>query len=136
MAFIREVKRGKKGYYYLVESYRESGKVKQRALQYLGTKCPRGPWKGEYVSITVEDALRKRARPTKTTSDYVREADKLAVKLGARLDQFNQLDTLPLEEVGDLRIALSFLEDVIKEFMSSTEPLGCGKDSNTGKKSK
>ncbi|GAJ02730.1 unnamed protein product, partial [marine sediment metagenome] len=33
-------------YYYLVESYREGGKVKQRVLRYLGTRPPRGRQKG------------------------------------------------------------------------------------------
>jgi len=40
MAFIRfKWIRGKK-YYYLVESKREGGKIKQRVLKYLGTSIP------------------------------------------------------------------------------------------------
>ena len=45
MAFIREVKRGYKRYYFLVETYREDGKVKQRQA-YLGTEKPPRPWRG------------------------------------------------------------------------------------------
>lgn len=29
-------------YYYLVKSYRENGKVKQKVLKYLGTRKPKG----------------------------------------------------------------------------------------------
>ena len=36
MAFIRYIRRGNNTYAYLVESYRENGKVKQRNLEYLG----------------------------------------------------------------------------------------------------
>ncbi len=36
MAFVRHIKRGNNTYAYLVESYREKGKVKQRNLEYLG----------------------------------------------------------------------------------------------------
>ena len=37
MAFIRSRKKSGHTYYYLVESYRENGKVKQRVLEYIGT---------------------------------------------------------------------------------------------------
>jgi transposase len=36
MTFIRHIKRGNNTYAYLVESYRENGKVKQRNIEYLG----------------------------------------------------------------------------------------------------
>ena len=38
MAFVRVKRHGEREYYYLVESYRENGKVKQRILSYLGIK--------------------------------------------------------------------------------------------------
>jgi hypothetical protein len=37
MAFIRRKKVKGKTYYYIVESYKEKGRVKQRVLLYLGT---------------------------------------------------------------------------------------------------
>jgi len=37
MAFIRKKKVKGKNYYYIVESYKERGKVKQRVLGYIGT---------------------------------------------------------------------------------------------------
>jgi len=37
MAFIRRKKVKGKTYYYIVESYKENGKVKQRVLCYIGT---------------------------------------------------------------------------------------------------
>ena len=37
MAFIRRKKVKGKTYYYIVESYKDNGKVKQRVLCYLGT---------------------------------------------------------------------------------------------------
>ncbi|MEK6829682.1 MAG: hypothetical protein AABY15_06180 [Nanoarchaeota archaeon] len=37
MAFIRKKKVKGKTYYYIVESYKEKGNVKQRILLYLGT---------------------------------------------------------------------------------------------------
>ena len=40
MAYIRNKKRGEKNYYYLVESYREEGKVHQRLLRYIGKNEP------------------------------------------------------------------------------------------------
>lgn len=46
MAFVRVKRRGDREYYYLVESYREDGKVRQRILKYLGTHPPRGQQKG------------------------------------------------------------------------------------------
>jgi len=36
MAFVRHIKRGNNTYAYLVESYREEGKIKQRNIEYLG----------------------------------------------------------------------------------------------------
>lgn len=36
MAFVRHIKRGNNTYAYLVESYREDGKIKQRNIEYLG----------------------------------------------------------------------------------------------------
>lgn len=46
MAFVRKKKQGSRVYYYLVESYREGGQVKQRVLRYLGTHPPMGRQKG------------------------------------------------------------------------------------------
>ena len=37
MAFIRKKKIKGKNYYYIVESYKENGEVKQRVLGYIGT---------------------------------------------------------------------------------------------------
>lgn len=46
MAFVRTKRHGKKTYYYLVESYVENGKHKQRTIEYLGTSPPMGRQKG------------------------------------------------------------------------------------------
>jgi len=46
MAFVREKRRGSRRYYYLVENYRQDGKVRQRTIRYVGTQKPRGPQKG------------------------------------------------------------------------------------------
>ena len=46
MAFVRVKYHGKRPYYYLVETFRENGKVKQRTLKYIGTHPPRGRQKG------------------------------------------------------------------------------------------
>lgn len=46
MAFVRIKKRGNRKYYYLVESYSEGGKIRQRVLRYLGTRPPMGRQKG------------------------------------------------------------------------------------------
>jgi len=46
MAFVRIKYHGKQPYYYLVETYREAGKTKQRVLKYIGTRPPRGRQKG------------------------------------------------------------------------------------------
>ena len=40
MAYVRTKRRGRKLYYYLVESKREGDKVRQRVIRYLGTKPP------------------------------------------------------------------------------------------------
>jgi len=40
MAYIRAKRQGKYTYYWLVEGYREDGKVKQRTLRYLGKNKP------------------------------------------------------------------------------------------------
>lgn len=37
MAFIRRKKVKGKTYYYIVESYKDKGRVKQRVLHYIGT---------------------------------------------------------------------------------------------------
>ncbi len=43
MSFIRAKKFSNgRVYYYLVESYRDQGKVKQRVIKYLGKEDPRG----------------------------------------------------------------------------------------------
>jgi hypothetical protein len=46
MAFVTKKRHGNRFYYYLVEGYREGGKVKQRTIKYLGTRPPRGRQKG------------------------------------------------------------------------------------------
>jgi len=129
MAFIREIKRGKKRYYYLVETYRENGKVKQRTLKYLGTKPPpRGmAWSGQYVQYTVDKMLRP--KPTKTATDYIHDIDKLSMRL---LNKLSQLDTLeltgksPLDRadslaLNNLRMKLVFLHDAVKELIAKIE---------------
>ena len=40
MAFVRTKKIKNKTYYYLVESRREGGKVKQKVIKYLGAEMP------------------------------------------------------------------------------------------------
>lgn len=40
MAFVRAKKHGKRTYYYLVESYREEGRMRQRIIKYLGKEVP------------------------------------------------------------------------------------------------
>lgn len=42
MAFVRVKRIGNVSYYYLVESKREGGKVRQKILQYFGTTLPEG----------------------------------------------------------------------------------------------
>lgn len=131
MAFIREVKRGNRCYYYLVESYREGGKPKQRTLQYLGTKPPpRGrPRSGPGVEITVWHMLHPRPKPAKTSTDYVRDIDKMASRLSnklGRLDTPGLVSPSPLDgadssAVIDLRMTLLFLQDAIREFVGKTE---------------
>jgi len=46
MAFVRVKYHNKRPYYYLVETYREGGKVKQRTLRYIGTRPPKGRQRG------------------------------------------------------------------------------------------
>ena len=46
MAFVRVKYHDKRPYYYLVETYREGGKVKQRTLRYIGTRPPKGRQRG------------------------------------------------------------------------------------------
>jgi len=131
MAFIREVKRGNRCYYYLVESYREGGKPKQRTLQYLGTKPPprRRPRSGPGVEITVWDMLHPRPKPAKTSTDYVRDIDKLAERLLNKLIQISTLELVgksPLNEadrltIDNLRTTLLFLHDAIKKLIAKTE---------------
>ncbi len=38
MAFLRTIKRGKRTYYYVVESRRRGDTVRQKVLQYLGDR--------------------------------------------------------------------------------------------------
>ena len=59
MAFVREVKRGTKRYYYLVRTYREGGKVKQRTLQYLGTEAP--PY-NKRIGLVAQTTAQRRER--------------------------------------------------------------------------
>jgi len=48
MAYVRRKRLKGHDYYYLVESYRQDGKVKTRTLQYLGTS-PKVPAKFQYL---------------------------------------------------------------------------------------
>lgn len=68
MAYIVERKRkGKSGtltYYYLVEGYREGGKVKQRVLEYLGTTPFQTTFELESdTSVKVAEVLSNMERP-------------------------------------------------------------------------
>lgn len=74
MAFIRiKTIKGVK-YYYLVESKREGGKVKQKILQYFGTTPPEGVFPGYKAFVVPKKETRpvkakkatKKAGPTKT----------------------------------------------------------------------
>ncbi len=46
MAFVRVKYHNKRPYYYLVETYRQDGKVRQHIIKYIGTHPPKGPQKG------------------------------------------------------------------------------------------
>ena len=129
MAFIREIKRGKRSYYYLVENYRENDKVKQRNLNYLGTRPPpRGmAWSGPDVKFTVDKMLRP--KPVKTATDDINDLEKLASGL---VNKLNRLDTLklvgksPLDRADGLALnklgmTLAVLQDVIKELIAKIE---------------
>ncbi len=90
MAFIREVKRGfyangrPKRYYYLVETYRENGKVKQRQ-RYLGTTKPGGRSCGlPFITKADEERIAKVKRLTKP---LLGRAAQLARSLKYRLDE-------------------------------------------------
>lgn len=48
MAYVRRKRLKGHDYYYLVESYRQGGKVRTRTLQYLGT-TPEVPAKFQYL---------------------------------------------------------------------------------------
>ena len=48
MAYVRRKRLKGRDYYYLVESYRQDGKVRTRTLQYLGTS-PDVPAKFQYL---------------------------------------------------------------------------------------
>jgi len=48
VAYVRRKRLKGHDYYYLVESYRQDGKVKTRTLQYLGT-TPEVPAKFQYL---------------------------------------------------------------------------------------
>jgi hypothetical protein len=48
VAYVRRKRLKGHDYYYLVESYRQNGKVKTRTLQYLGT-TPEVPAKFQYL---------------------------------------------------------------------------------------
>jgi len=60
MAFVRVKYHNKRPYYYLVETHREGGKVKQRTLRYIGTRPPKGRQRGLKGSPTasLDDAYR------------------------------------------------------------------------------
>ena len=92
MAFIREVNRGfyangrPKRYYYLVETYREDGKVKQRQ-RYLGTSKPGGRSCGLlFLTKTDEEMIAKAKR---FRNPLMRRAGQLARSLKYRLDELD-----------------------------------------------
>ena len=122
MAFIREVKRGGRYYYYLVHTYRENGKVKQES-QYLGTEKPKRPWAGlpwipNYRHILKAQVERcEQLKPsTLTKAQHAMDA------LYKRLDE---LDLMPQENwdreptryfAVSFLFSLQFLEQRIAEF--------------------
>ena len=92
MAFIREVKRGfyangrPKRYYYLVENYRENGKVKQRQ-RYLGTRKPSGRRYGlPFFTKEQEEMI---ARNKRFRKPLMLKAGQLARSLEYRLKEIN-----------------------------------------------
>lgn len=92
MAFIREVKRGfyangrPKRYYYLVETYRENGKVKQRQ-RYLGTRKPGGRSCGLPFLTKEEEEMVDRVK--RFTKPLMGRAGQLARSLAYRLDELD-----------------------------------------------
>src|SRR4030042_793558 len=70
MAFIRiKTIKGVK-YYYLVQSVREDGKVKQKIVQYFGTTLPDGYVVPTKASVVAKEAIKK-AGTTKSTGKVV-----------------------------------------------------------------
>ena len=55
MTYVRKQKRGRREYYYLVESHREGPKVRQKVLRYLGTGQP----SKEYVDFLIRQIKNK-----------------------------------------------------------------------------
>ena len=59
MAYVRRKRLKGHDYYYLVESYRQDGKVKTRTLKYLGT-TPKVPSQYQYLLESRRDRVQGR----------------------------------------------------------------------------
>lgn len=136
MAFIREIKRKGKSYFYLVESYRdkETNKVRQRNLKYLGTERPRGEYSGENVIYTAEDAIRRNTRkknkrektPEEILSQAIDRIDRGIVTLvELRLDgKLNQETLKPhILDIYTWRTSINELVKIIEGSGVVPEPL-------------
>jgi len=94
MAFIREVKRGfyangrPKRYYYLVETYRENGKVKQRQ-RYLGKEKPKGWGRGTGLPFLTKADEEMIAKAKRDRNPLMNRAGQLARSLAYRLDELD-----------------------------------------------
>jgi len=118
MAFIREVKRGfyangrPKRYYYLVETYRENGKVKQRQ-RYLGKEKPKGWGRGAglpFLTKADEEMIDKAKR---LRNPLMRQAGQLARSLKNRLDELDGQGYL-YHGVMEKMIIHSFFMDLVE----------------------
>lgn len=95
MAFIRKKTVKGKDYYYLVESVREDGKVKQKILQYFGTTLPPDyvvPKKGK-VSVTTTEKRVAVSTTLKNTYHLVKSVRELLGNKRSILKDFGT--TLP-----------------------------------------
>jgi len=94
MAFIREVKRGfyangrPKRYYYLVETYRENGKVKQRQ-RYLGKEKPKRWGRGAGLPFLTKADEEMIAKAKRDRNPLMNRAGQLARSLAYRLDELD-----------------------------------------------
>ena len=94
MAFIREVKRGfyangrPKRYYYLVETYREDGKVKQRQ-RYLGKEIPKGWGRRAGLPFLTKADEERIEKAKRFRNPLMMRAGQLARSLKYRLDELD-----------------------------------------------